>query len=856
MRRWLRVAILIISLALCAPAGAAKKDKPPKFKTPTNSSPITLSVDDKLLWVVNPDDDSVSVINTKNNSVLKTIRVGEEPQSVAVDPANTYAYVANTAEATVSVIEILNAKPKKFKAKVAKDLGENGEFPVGAEPWNIVISPDGQRVFVANSSQDTVTVINSEETFKEKKSGKLKQLTPDVIGDVALRGSTCSPDSQFHFQPRGLAVTKDNTKLYVTRFFSFTRPGFTQVDDEGRAGGLCRMNINTDKEKINKYKPAALIGILPQNTGFTVDQNGDGTPDPTSAWPNQLQSVVIRGSQAYLPNIAASPEGPLRFNVDTEAFVSAVQGVTGNSASDGGFINLHLGARTPEAGEKKLFFANPWAIDFTSQKGTGAAYVASAGSDLLVKLNMDANGGLTFTGGEQTTRYIDLNDPANPVTAGDGAGKNPRGIVINNDGNRAYVMNFVSRNVSVVDLTNDTVIDTIRTSALPPPGSAEEIVQVGAEMFFSSRGHFDRPGNAGSVSTEERLSSEGWQSCASCHFDGLTDGVVWAFGAGPRKSVPLNATFNPNNPTEQRVLNYSAIFDEVEDFELNIRNVSGPGGITPGPCQTPPPGDSAFDPNHGLLIGDNGNINDRPCVVNAFAKANAGRPQHTVTLPGSSVAVPALTALKEWVRLGVRTPDAPIPGIEGGATTADINAGRTLFQNQGCASCHGTQLWTSSIKNFTSPPAAGEIFTETNPAPVTGNPIGAQYLNVFLRDINSFNIGVPGQGNDLGNNIGGVEKASAALNAMGVAGAAPDGLGRDYNADGRGIGFSPGSLLGLNASQPYYHNGACETFDCVLSDVQHRTGKGARPDLLTSSADRAKVAAFLESIDQTTPPVP
>ena len=31
-------------------------------------------------------------------------------------------------------------------------------------------------------------------------------------------------------------------------------------------------------------------------------------------------------------------------------------------------INLHLGARTPEAGKTKLFFANPWAIDFTNQK--------------------------------------------------------------------------------------------------------------------------------------------------------------------------------------------------------------------------------------------------------------------------------------------------------------------------------------------------------------------------------------------------------------------------------------------------------------------------------------------------------
>ena len=85
-------------------------------------------------------------------------------------------------------------------------------------------------------------------------------------------------------------------------------------------------------------------------------------------------------------------------------------------------------------------------------------------------------------------------------------------------------------------------------------------------MFFSSRGNFNRPAGA-AVSTSERLSSEGWQTCASCHFKGLTDSVVWSFGTGPRKSVPLNASFNPRNRNQQRVLNYSAIFDEVEDFD-------------------------------------------------------------------------------------------------------------------------------------------------------------------------------------------------------------------------------------------------------------------------------------------------
>jgi hypothetical protein len=262
---------------------------------------------------------------------------------------------------------------------------------------------------------------------------------------------------------------------------------------------------------------------------------------------------------------------------------------------------------------------------FTNVSGAGNAYVVSSGSDLLVKLNVDAGGAITFTGDISTTRYVDLADPNSPSTSGANAGKNPLGIVIRNiapGNNKAYVMNYISRNVSVVDLDTDAVTQVVALTPLPPPGSQDEQLHVGKEIFFASRGHFDRPGGT-TVSTADRLSSEGWQNCASCHFAGLTDGNIWSFGAGPRKSVPLNATWSPHNPDDQRILNYSAIFDEVQDFELNIRNVSGPGPLSAGP----PP---VLDPNHGLLIADNGDINAAPAaVVSVTTGRSTGTPRRS-----------------------------------------------------------------------------------------------------------------------------------------------------------------------------------------------------------------------------------
>jgi YVTN family beta-propeller protein len=591
---------------------------------PTHSSPIAISADDRLIWSVNPNDNSVSVIRPDTNVRIAKIPVGLEPESVALTPDLGYAYVANAAGGTVSVLQINDPAWGTFSATVITNI------PTGAEPWNIVCSPDGRRVFVANSAQDTITVINTANRA--------------IIGHVDLRNSLANdPDRTRHFQPRGLAVTADNRKLYVTRFLSFTRTGGVQGDDGGRDGLVAVLDIFTPSTSISDYAVARTISLGAQVTGFKFP----GLTNETAAFPNQLQSIVIRGESAYVPGIAASPSGPLRFNLDTHAFVNVLPGINSTTPFNRGALNLHQGAITPEVPKRRFFFANPWAIAFTTQIGDGFGYAVSAASDLLVKVAVSADGRLNFTAGTNTTRYIDLNDPDTAATSGANAGKNPQGIAINSTGTRAYVANFVSRNVSVVDLTSDAVIAVTQTSDLPAPGSAGETNLVGAEMFFSSRGKFDVI--PGTNSLRDRLSSEGWQSCSSCHFKGLTDGVVWQFNAGPRKSVPLNATFSPHRRTQQRVLNYSAIFDEIEDFEANIRNVSGPGNLAV------PINGNPLDPNHGLLIGPGGDLNVAPNGLNAFLLPSANRDQVTVTLPGSANRVPALTALREWVRNAVRT---------------------------------------------------------------------------------------------------------------------------------------------------------------------------------------------------------
>lgn len=820
-RLWLLGGLLawaiVLGLAWSAPPGALAQEGDigaAALGVPSNSSPIAFG--GGTVWVVNPDDDSVSLIDATSDTLVNRVFVGDEPRSIALDNNNN-AYVANAASNTVSIIQF---NGNATQAAVAANL------TTGAEPWDVVVRPNGDFAYVANSAQDTISVINT--------------ATRLIVSTFNLQTSACNVGgADQHFQPRGLAITGNGGFLFVARFISFTGAGGKQAVDSGKVGIVCRLTINGANGSLSG--PVA-ITLPAQDTGFNATINGQATP--TSAYPNQLQNIVICGNspaneRAYLPNVAASPTGPLRFNVDTQAFVNTIGdlAVTPDSL---GAINLHLAARDPEPGKTKLFFANPWAIACNNPLNPTTAYVVSAGSDLLVKLNVAA-GALNFTVDGDTTRYIDLNDPNNGATSGANAGKNPLGIVVNSIGSKAYVMNYISRNVSVIDLATDSVVKVIKTTDLPPAGSQVEQLHVGAEMFFSARGVFD----GGKV---DRLSSEGWQNCASCHPGGLTDGVIWRFGAGPRKSVPLNGTWSPLNPDDQRILNYSAIFDELEDFELNIRNVSGPGPLA-----------GALDPNHGLLIGDNGDINAAPAVINAFPLPNAGRPELTVTLPGSNTAWPALEALREWVRFAIRTPNGALTTTEltnggapttGGLTPTTVNQGRRLFFQAGCQKCHGGTKWTVSSKDFTSPPAANEIFTEAGAAGVVGTP----FLDRFLADIGSFNLNVDGSNAIPGQpQIGGTEKANTG-NVADTDPAAQTAIGIDHNGDGAGDGYNIPSLLGIWALQPYYHNGACETLACVMNNIQHRQA-GLRPgqaDPFNTPGNRTAIIEFMKTLDADT----
>ena len=743
--------------------------------SPTKSSPIAITSDNRFVWSVNPDNNSVSVFNVANglNQKVVEIPVGTEPWGVAITPGNTKVYVTNMASGTVSVIDAATWQVVKT-------------IEVGTEPFGCALTPGGDRLYVANHSSGDVSVINTRNDQVVR-----------TIEDVGAK-------------PHGVAITADGSKVYVTQFLALKpandpRP-LTQSEgaDNGREGRVTVIDTQTNSViRTVILNPLANVGNAFQSLGNTLARRPlvPGVPEISGAFPNLLESVVIQGNIAYIPNTCSSPNGPFRFNVNVQSCLSSINTLQDTEAFP--TLNMNVGVNFEPVG-KKLFNTNPFAVAFKRSAAEGFAVLAA--TDRVLRVTLNGQGLPTINPPANAADpgniiRIELKDPVEilqPDPNDTIGGKNPRGIVLNSTDTRAYVMDFVSRDVAVVDIsgadpTQYKTLVRMQSAALPATGSQGAIVQRGKQMFNSAIGPEGALDN--SRRPAGRLSDTGWGSCYSCHPQGLTDTVTWMFADGPRQAISMESTFAfgaaviqngaPALPaSHQRALNWSAVRDEVQDFTRNVRAVSGGGG---------------------LILGIAEGTAGLTAVPDLTPVANSGRSAD-------------LDAIATYLALGVRAPIAP--GSNGkGNKFGHLKQGRELFEAAGCQNCHGGRNWTISELDFTPPPAVGQI-------------VDAQLVD-FLCRVGTFdqNLFTDGVSNEIRAN-------------------------NNANVQARGIlGFNVPSLISVFASAPYLHSGAAPTLEAVLENVTHRSiGRPDGQDVLTNQQDRQKLVEFLKSIDRSTEP--
>lgn len=135
-------------------------------------------------------------------------------------------------------------------------------------------------------------------------------------------------------------------------------------------------------------------------------------------------------------------------------------------------------------------------------------------------------------------------------------GDHPRDLALSPDGSRLYTLNVVSDDVTVVDTAKNEVAATLTLATDPRPA----IIQKGERLFLVSR--------------PETLSKDRWMTCGSCHFDGGTDGQTWLgepFGA---RNTPILRGVKGTQP-----FHWSADFPRIQDANPFIQGQLGGTGI-------------------------------------------------------------------------------------------------------------------------------------------------------------------------------------------------------------------------------------------------------------------------------------
>lgn len=102
----------------------------------------------KRAFVTNSGDDTVTVVDLDQNKVVGTIATGDYPHGLRMSPDGREIYVANVEGGSLSVIDV-------------ERLVEAARIPVGKAPVQVGFAPDGSRVYASLRDENRVVVVDT-----------------------------------------------------------------------------------------------------------------------------------------------------------------------------------------------------------------------------------------------------------------------------------------------------------------------------------------------------------------------------------------------------------------------------------------------------------------------------------------------------------------------------------------------------------------------------------------------------------------------------------------------------------------------------------------------------------------------
>lgn len=563
-------------------------DPLPSGPRPTHSNTMASGDDGgtQRLWVVNPDSDTVSVLDAASGAKLAEHMVGTNPRSIARDANGRYWVTCHGSDE----IRVLDADGSTHATI---------QLPYGAAPFAVAAAPDGESLFVSLYG-----------------SGQLQR--------YSAANPNATPVTQSAFPTaRAIAVSADGTRVFVTRF------------------------ISPDLEAEIAEFAGTVPGLDGVRTIRLASANTIDGGDRAAGVPNYLAAIAISpdGSRAAIASKQDNVLRGLAFGVGDLTHETTVRAVVS-------FVDLGSNQEMRNARRDIDNSDSPSALTFTPHGDT--LLVALQGNNRVVgvdMLNLAAVDVPDVIGSAITSPAV--------ITLDLGTGLAPQGVLVDGPAARLFTQDFMGRTVTVRDaapllVENRTTLpvlastDTVDSELLPAP------VLLGKRIFYNA--------------ADSRMSADSYISCATCHVDGGHDGRVWDFsgrGEGLRRTIDLRGRSGMIHGN----VHWSGNFDEIQDFEHDIR---GPFGGT------------------GFL----------PLTPHQFSTVHSSP---ATSKSGLSAELDALAAYVE--SLGpAHVPRSPHRNANGSLTAAALN-GRAVFTAQNCASCHsGANLTDSTLGSISAHP--------------------------------------------------------------------------------------------------------------------------------------------------------
>jgi YVTN family beta-propeller protein len=190
-------------------------------------SGAALSPDGSRLFVANPNANLVVVYNTSNSAVITSFTIGQLPSAVAADAQRLYVTLHGSA-----ALAVFNAA----------NFAQVASIRVGFGPNAVAVSSANGRVYVANTYSSTISVIDptrigtpnspviatipvpdSPVAIAMSADGQTAYVACTAMNKLArinLQENRVASEVTLPISPAGVAVSPDGTRAYVTGYGS------------------------------------------------------------------------------------------------------------------------------------------------------------------------------------------------------------------------------------------------------------------------------------------------------------------------------------------------------------------------------------------------------------------------------------------------------------------------------------------------------------------------------------------------------------------------------------------------------------------------------------------------------------